>query len=253
VSLVAALLIAAIGVLVGAVGLGGFLLVPVLVLLDGRAPHEALAAATLAFAAAGVLSWVTARPADGAGAGTDRPAAAQVRWAFLLAAMPGAAIGAFAVGSLAQGPLALLIAAAFALAGWAEWQGWPRDARRRAAPEQPAAWAAGGLGTGLASALTGTGGPLVGLPLLSWAGLAGAERLALAKGLQLPVAVGAGVVYAGAATLPWATGAACAAALCAGAAFGGRLARALPPATLRRLSAVLMWAGALAMALKSGS
>ncbi len=247
----AALLIAIVGVLIGAIGLGGFLVVPVLVLLDGRAPHEALAAATLAFAGAGALSWATARPAHGAGA--DRPAAAKARGAFLLAAMPGAAIGALTVGSLAQGPLALLIAAAFAVAGWAEWRGWPRVSQRDAARARPAAWAAGGLGTGLASALTGTSGPMVGLPLLTWAGLPGASRLALAQALQLPVALGAGVVYAGAAVLPWAAGAACTALLCAGVLLGSRLARAVSPAPLRRLSALLMWAAALAMAFKSGS
>jgi uncharacterized membrane protein YfcA len=125
--------------------------------------------------------------------------------------------------------------------------------QRDAARARPAAWAAGGLGTGLASALTGTSGPMVGLPLLTWAGLPGASRLALAQALQLPVALGAGVVYAGAAVLPWAAGAACTALLCAGVLLGSRLARAVSPAPLRRLSALLMWAAALAMAFKSGS
>ena len=67
----AALLLALVGVLVGAVGLGGFLVVPTLVWLTGQDPADSVAAAALAFLAAGVVSALA--PSSRRGTGTAPP------------------------------------------------------------------------------------------------------------------------------------------------------------------------------------
>ena len=52
----ALLLLALVGALIGAVGIGGFLVVPVLVFVQGRPLREAVIAAVVAFVGAGVVS-----------------------------------------------------------------------------------------------------------------------------------------------------------------------------------------------------
>src|SRR5690348_9737644 len=54
--LLALTLVASIGVLIGAVGIGGFLVVPVLVFVQGRPLREAVVAATVSFVGAGLVS-----------------------------------------------------------------------------------------------------------------------------------------------------------------------------------------------------
>ena len=193
-SLTAILLVAAIGALIGAVGLGGFLMVPLLALMEGTSVREGIVVAAIAFLASGVVSWWLFRlPLD---------EARTERW-FLLAAAPGAATAS-----------------------------------------------AGGLVTGFASALTGTSGPMVAMPLLSWAGRALRERVALAQVAQIPIALGATIAFASFGEVPWRLAAESSAALCVGLVLGARATRRLDTDLLRRLAAVLMWGAAAAMLLR---
>src|SRR5690606_10737645 len=57
VSLLALALVFLIGALIGAVGVGGFLLVPVLVFLDGRPVRDAVVLATVSFVGAGAAAF----------------------------------------------------------------------------------------------------------------------------------------------------------------------------------------------------
>jgi uncharacterized membrane protein YfcA len=246
----AALLLALVGVLVGAVGLGGFLVVPTLVWLAGQDPADSVAAAALAFLAAGVVSALA--PSSRRGPGTAPPGLTPgAGRAFLLAAGLGAGVGALAVGALVGGALTGLIAALVALAGVAEWFGLPRAAARR--PPGTARSAGGGALVGFASALTGTSGPMAALPVLAFTPLSAHARLRLAQVAQWPVALGACAAFATQGNLPWGLGAACAAALCAGLLPGLWLAGRLGARPLRRLSALLMWGAAVAMALAGRS
>src|SRR4029079_16005895 len=54
VTVLALVIVSAIGVLIGLIGLGGFLLVPVLVLLQGTSTREAVVVAAVAFLAGGL-------------------------------------------------------------------------------------------------------------------------------------------------------------------------------------------------------
>jgi hypothetical protein len=148
-----------------------------------------------------------------------------------------------------EGVLAVVIALGFAAAGLAEWLEWPRQGRAREVGA-PAA-AGGGLVAGFGSALTGTSGPMVAMPMLAWAGLALRERVALAQVAQIPIAVGATLAFASFGDVPWALAAGSSLALCVGLVGGALLARRVQARGLRRLAAVLMWCAAAFMILKA--
>lgn len=235
-SITAILLIAAIGALVGAVGLGGFLMVPLLTLLEGTSVRQGIVVAAIAFLASGLVSlWLFRRPFD---------EARTERW-FLLAAAPGAVAGALAVQASREGVLSAVIVLAFAAAGLAEWLLLPRQVQPRSVGGATAT--AGGLITGFASAMTGTSGPMVAMPLLSWTGRALRDRVALAQIAQIPIALGATIAFASFGDVPWRLAAESSAALCVGLVLGARVTSMLDTDVLRRLAAVLMWGAAAAM------
>jgi len=240
VTILAALLVAGIGLLIGTVGLGGFLMVPVLMFMEGVTVRQAVVVAAVAFLAAGVASlalWRRGAPGD-----------ARPYRAFLGAAAPGAIIGALAVGALMDSVLTILIAAAFLVAGIAEWLGWPRTVQER--PVNIAQATAGGVATGFASALTGTSGPMVAMPLLAWAGLPTRERIALGQVAQIPIALGATLAFASFGEVPWLLAAWCSVALCIGLVAGAFVTRSMQTSWLRRVAAVLMVGAAASMIVK---
>lgn len=184
----AAILLA--GWLIGATGIGGVLVVPALTGLDGMNVQAAIAASALAFAfpGAAALWWLRRTPQAGAGLG-----------ALVAGALPGAALGAALVHRMDVRWLfagVALLALASGLRGLR-----PAPA---AAPEPghlpPAATAALGAAVGLASALTGTGGPVLLVPLLMLWRQPIARTVAAAQAIQLPVALCAGAAH-------WASGA----------------------------------------------
>jgi uncharacterized membrane protein YfcA len=240
-TLATVMLVFGIGLLIGTVGLGGFIMVPVLMLLEGTTVRQAVVIAAIAFLASGIVSLALWRRHPGADAGSHR--------LFFLCAAPGAALGALLVAVVLDRVLALVIATAFAGAAMAEWMGVPRDASRRVVG--PATAAAGGTFTGFASALTGTSGPMIALPLLSLAGVPMRERIAVAQVAQIPIALGATLVFAGLGEVPWQLAAVCSAALCIGLVVGARGTSRVDPLVLRRLAALLMLAAAIGVLMKA--
>lgn len=239
-SLATVALIAAIGALIGAVGLGGFMMVPVLMVLEGASVKQGVVIAAVAFLASGVVSLALWRRQPGNGRQERN---------FLLACAPGAIVGALAVQATVEGVLAVLIALGFAAAGLAEWLELPRQARAREVGGAKAA--GGGLVAGFASALTGTSGPMVAMPLLAWAGMALRDRVALAQVAQIPIALGATIAFASFGDVPWKLAAGSSLALCAGLVAGALLTRRMEARGLRRLAAVLMWCAATFMVVKT--
>jgi uncharacterized membrane protein YfcA len=211
-------------------------MVPLLTLLAGTSVRQGVTVAALAFLASGVVSLLLfRRPFQKEG--TER-------W-FLLAAAPGAVVGAVAVQAAREGVLSAAIVLGFAAAGLAEWMRLPRNVPPRSVSR--AAATGGGLVTGFTSALTGTSGPMVAMPLLSWTGMALRERVALAQIAQIPIALGATVAFTSFGDVPWRLAAECSAALCVGLVLGARGTRRIDTGMLRRLAAVLMWGAAVAM------
>jgi hypothetical protein len=247
VDILALLLVASIGVLIGAVGVGGFLVVPVLVFVQGRPLREAVIAATVSFVGAGIVAIVVVMQGR-------REPNARHDLAFLAACAPGALAGALLLRVIDATVIGILITLAVGAAGVAELL---RSARacgsegnetnvRGASRRRIATIAFGGL-TGTASALTGTSGPLVAMPLLALTGMPIRERIRAGQVAQLPIALTAALVFVSAGDIGLALAASSALALGVGMAVGMRVTPRVAPTALARVAAMLMIATSLAM------
>jgi uncharacterized membrane protein YfcA len=232
-----------VGALIGAVGIGGFLVVPVLVFVQGRPLREAVIAAVVAFVGAGLVSLVVVprQPHD----------VHRSLRSFLVACVPGALAGALLLRVVDVRVIGLLITAAVGLAGLAQLFGWPRmDANsndRRTGERGPVATAIEGVVTGLASTLTGTSGPLVAMPLLALSGMPIRERIRAGQVAQLPIALTASVVLLSAGAIGWRVAITSAIAVAIGVLAGMRVTPRVAPDILSRTAALLMLATAAAM------
>lgn len=212
------------GMAIGATSIGGVLVVPVLSALAGVPMPQAIAASSLAFLPTGLLGWRTARrcaPDD------------QSPWPLYAAALAGALAGALAVQAVpadaARIGLALLTAAS-GLYGLAT-----AGASVTADRPMPSALplSAVGLAVGFISAMSGTGGPVILLPLLMLWRAPTVPAVAAAMAIQLPVAVAATGTHLVVGHLPVMLGVQTGATLLAGAWVGQRIARRLPERVLR--------------------
>ena len=220
-----------VGVLIGAIGVGGVLLVPVLTYVGGIAIHVAIASAMVAYFFAG-------------GVGTiEFSRRGSIRWsdaAWLAGgAMPGAFAGAAATSVVPAFALELLIAlliiasALNALLG----RGPPGGTFR--APEKRSLVLIGVV-TGIASSMSGTGGPLVLIPILLWLHVPVLAAVGLSQVIQLPISAfaTAGNILYGAIDLPVA--AALSVLLMAGVWFGARIAHRVSSIALKRFVSLML-------------
>ena len=236
-SALVALLLVCTGVLVGAVGIGGFLVVPILVLLAGVPADQAVIFAAISFVFLGVVALGLRARSDSAGLGGHAH--------FLLAAAVGALVGVLIVGALTTRALTWVIAVAFACAGVVEWLGRSTMSETRAIG-RARSLVLGAL-TGAGSAITGTSGPMVAMPLLGYAGVSTRERIGLAQVAQLPIALTATAAFLSLRDVSWPFAAEVAVATAAGFAPGIFLARSLPQRLLSRTAALLMLLAAVSM------
>jgi len=236
VSIVAAILVGAVGALIGAVGLGGFMLVPVLMYFEAASVREAIVVAALAFLVAGFVALAVHRLP-----GSDLRA----HRGFLASAAPGAVVGAIVVDAIGERVLAVVVALAFACAAIAEWFGIPQERSERV----PSPKRAVGIGaaTGFGSALTGTSGPMVAMPLLGLAGMPTRERILLGQVAQIPIALGATLAFLSLGEIPWTLALWASGVLGAGVAAGALVTKNVSARWLRRIAAILMLGAAAAV------
>jgi len=225
-----------VGILIGTIGIGGVLLVPVLTQVLAFPLVAAISATMLAYlfsGAVGTALHARHRHVDWRSAG-----------ALAVTAAPTAFAGAVLVAT-AGGPwLLLFISLALLLSG--SLRLFSRAAPHRCSPLAAYALATIGIPTGIGSALTGTSGPVVLLPMLLTLRLPALSAIGLSQAVQLPVAGAATAanVLTGVVEVP--LGLTLGAGLAAGAAIGTSLVRFLPVAGLERVVSIsLLIAGAL--------
>jgi len=220
------------GALIGASGIGGVLLVPLLTRLGEVPPAQAVAAASLAFALPG-LAALRALRGHGAQAAGCVP--------LLAGALAGAAGGALLVRWL---PGNALLAAVTALVLFAGWRGLaaPSHAAAPGPALGTAALALLGLAVGVGSALTGTGGPVLLLPLLMLLRQPLPFAVVAAQAIQLPVALASSAVHGLEGRLDLRLAGLCGVLLLAGALAGRRAAAGLALRRLQRMVSLLLLA-----------
>jgi uncharacterized membrane protein YfcA len=220
------------GLLIGAVGIGGVILVPALVYFGGIDVHKAIAGAMMSFlltGAVGTLLYARAR---------------SIRWDMVgwlwAGAMPAALAGAVAANLTSAALLEIVIGLLTASSGLHTLLAAPQDqAAEHKSISNPALGLIGAV-TGFASALSGTGGPLVLVPILMWLDLPVLTAVGLSQVIQLPIALlaTAGNLHYG--SLDLVLGALLAAGVGLGAWGGARIAHAVPRAALRRMVSIVL-------------
>ena len=246
-----------VGLLIGSVGVGGILLVPALIYLAGIDIHIAIASCLFSYAFSGLIgAWLYARQGS-------------IRWlsGFWLCAgaMPGAWLGATLVNQLPSDWVILIIASCIIFAAYnsirAERSKTNKSVVNKSAGDKessmgfdsPIPLLAIGLATGTGSALSGSGGPLILVPVLVWLNWPVLTAVGLGQLIQLPVSLLADVANVRAGTIDIPLGLCIAATVTAGVAIGARIAHRQPAALLRKVVIAALLFAASWMIFHSGA
>lgn len=224
----------AVGFFIGAVGVGGVLLIPALVLLGELDIHRASATALFTFLFTGVLgTWLFSRRGS-------------LDWRVTLPVCAGSAVfsylGAMVNSRIDPRPLALIISAIIVFAGIYALMPSRRAGggyRNGRGIGQQVLLACLGAGAGFGSGLSGAGGALFSVPLMMALGFAPLATIGTSQVLQIVVATTgtAGNLQFG--SLDFAIAGWVVAFSLLGLVLGIRAAHALSVATLRRTAAGL--------------
>lgn len=220
-----------VGTLIGAVGIGGVLLVPSLSFVAGIGVHEAIPACMLSYLATGAIGAVVfARHGS-------------IEWRSVgwicLGAVPAAYLGATSLLSIPPFAVKLLIAALMIVAGI--------DALKKKNGRTGGDGKLGntalvsiGVVTGFGSAITGTGGPLILVPLAIFLGLPVLTAVGLSQAIQIPIATFATIGNWAQGNLNITLGLTIAAAMVVGSALGATLIHRVPTEPIKKVVAVLL-------------
>jgi uncharacterized protein len=231
------------GVLIGCIGIGGVLLVPCLT-LAGIDVHAAIGASMFSYIFSGAIG-VALYARHGS-----------IAWgsaAWLGAgAAPGAFLGAVLAAHMGADVLLMLVGATVVFAGWRILRRRSSGAERERDALEPMFLAGIGAAVGLGSALTGTGGPVLLVPLLMWWGAPVLASVGLSQAIQVPIALMAtlGNVWSGSLELLLAGVLSVGVAI--GTVAGARIAHAVPAAYLARMVAIALVLVGAVLAVRSG-
>jgi uncharacterized protein len=220
------------GLLIGAVGIGGVILVPALAFFGEVPIHAAIAGAMMCYIPTGLVGTILYARAK------------SIRWDMVgwlwAGAMPAALAGALAANTVSAGLLEVLIGLLTISSGLHTLL--PRAETDLQGERTISNLALGFIGAviGFASALSGTGGPLLLVPVLMWLDLPVLTAVGLSQVIQLPIAVlaTAGNWYYG--SLDVALGGLLSVSVALGTWGGAKTAHALPRAALRRMVSIVL-------------
>jgi len=226
------------GALIGCVGVGGVIVVPALVYGLGFPIHDAIASAMIGYIFTGAMGTaIYARSRS-------------IRWDLAgwiaLGAGPGALAGAWAINFVDPRILECGVGALSLFSGLNALLGRRNADGASSTTLDPKALLFVGFLTGALSAVTGTGGPLVLVPILIWLKLPTLAAVGLSQAAQIPIAILAtfGNFYYGDPDVSG--GLALGVGLTLGTLIGAKAAHAMPRRILEKIAAwVLILVGAL--------
>ena len=218
------------GFFVGCVGIGGVLLVPGLS-FGGVEIHDAIAASLLSYVLCGaVTAWIFNRKGS-----IDWPAAGWLSMAAMPAALAGAIVATEIRATILEGivGLSVLFSGVRAFVRI-------HDSSGSAGRLSRIQLLVIGALTGFGSALTGTGGPFVLVPILVWFDLPILAVVGLSQAIQIPISLFATVGNYFYGHIDFRLGLLLAIGLLAGTTAGALVAHMLSAAVLRRLVGALL-------------
>ncbi len=226
---------ALVGLLIGAVGIGGILLIPALIALAGLDPHQASATALFTFIFTGVLGTLLFQRKGS----IDWRQTALVCIGALVFSYAGARFNAMVDDLTLMRAIALLVvfAGAYVFApvrGAEHASGAPAAGQRRV-------WQLLAIGalSGLGSGFSGAGGPLFSVPLMVIAGFAPLSAIGTSQVLQVFSAASGTLAHLQVGQIHWPVVAWVTAGELIGVMAGARLAHAVSATTLRRSAGLL--------------
>ena len=223
-----------VGALIGAVGVGGILLIPALVTFGKLGIHEAMATALFTFAFTGITgTFLFQRKGS-----IDWRITAPVCWGALLFAFAGAWMNSLA----APMTLTLILAAIIIFAGaytLASWHGAKRTALQDRPGAQQALLAGIGSVAGFGSGLTGVGGPALSVPLMVLFGFPALASIGASQVIQIIAAVSGSLANLQFGSINFALALPVTAAEIVGVMAGAWLAHAVNQVVLRRFVGIL--------------
>lgn len=230
------LLLAAFGVgaLIGAVGIGGILLIPALTAFAGLGIHEAMATALFTFVFTGITGTVMFQRRGSIDWRVTIPVCA--------GAIPFAFLGAWLNSLTRPTALALLLAAVIIFAGLhtlATWRGMRDPAFHGDHKLQHALLVSTGGISGLGSGWTGVGGPALSVPLMVLFGFPALTSIGASQVLQIAAALSGSLGNLNFGTVNFPVAAGVTVLEIAGVYVGARIAHAVSPGPLKRFVAWL--------------
>jgi hypothetical protein len=224
----------AVGMLIGAVGIGGVLLIPALGAFAGLGIHEAMATALFTFIFTGIAGTAMFQGRGSIDWHITTPiCAGAVLFAFL-----GAWMNSFTTPTV----LAVLLAGIIVFAGvytLAMWRGLREPAFHQRDRAQQALLFAVGAISGFGSGLTGVGGPVLSVPLMLLFGFPALTSIGASQVIQIIAAVSGSLGNLQFGTINFRIAAIVTLLEIAGVFAGARIVHAVNAAPLRRFVALL--------------
>ena len=223
-----------VGALIGAVGIGGILLIPALIAFAGLGIHEAMATALFTFAFTGITGTVLFQRRG------------SIDWRITVPVCAGSLIFAF-IGAWMNSmtrpvALALILAGIIIFAGvytLATWHGLAQPALHHRPGTQRALLAGIGAVAGFGSGLTGVGGPALSVPMMVLFGFPALSSIGASQVIQIIAAVSGTLGNLRFGTVNFQIAAGVTLLEIAGVFLGARIVHAVNADILRRFVAIL--------------
>ena len=220
------------GTLIGAAGIGGVVLVPLLVYGAGFSIHTSIAAAVSSFIFSGLIGTVAYAKRG------------EVNWLQLtyltVGAVPGALVGAHTLSRVNADFLILFIATVLIFASYKQITNLQFKRRHDQSTPTNISLLLVGFLTACLSVLSGTGGPLVLVPILTFLSMPLLAVIGLSQAIQIPIAVFATVGNQWSGIIRWEIVALLSPGLVLGTFFGAKASEYLPADKIKSLVAFLL-------------
>ena len=227
------------GALIGAAGIGGVVLVPLLVYGAGYGIHISIAAAVSSFVFSGLIgTFAYARRGE-------------INWFQLIyltvGAVPGALMGAHTLAQVNADTLKLFIAVVLIFAAYRQIAN--LKAKRLQSQSTPSNISLLFIGflTACLSVFSGTGGPLVLVPILTFLSMPLLAVIGLSQAIQIPIALFATIGNEWSGIIRWEIVALLSPGLVLGAFLGAKASERLPVDKIRNLVAFLLFGSGIYM------